>query len=123
MPKRKRTQRSNPKRSRGELPPPGTIFHELEDDLGTYVVISLPPPLTALLGRCTPAERDVLPDLIAGRSNSEIARRRRRSVRTVANQVASLLRRLGAGSRRELAALVAGHGRGKEGYGGSGSDG
>jgi DNA-binding NarL/FixJ family response regulator len=106
-----------------ELPPPGTAFYELETTGGTYVVAALPPPLALLLARCTPAERDVFPDLLAGRSNAEIATRRRRSVRTVANQVASLLWRLGARSRRELAALAAGHGREAKGYGGPGSAG
>jgi DNA-binding NarL/FixJ family response regulator len=50
----------------------------------------------------TPAERAVLTKVVEGASNAEIAQSRRSSVRTVANQVASLLRKLGAGSRFDL---------------------
>jgi DNA-binding CsgD family transcriptional regulator len=53
------------------------------------------------------AQREVLDLLIEGHSNAEIARRRGRSPRTVAHQVASLFRRLGVASRAELFALVA----------------
>jgi DNA-binding NarL/FixJ family response regulator len=48
------------------------------------------------------AERDVLHLLERGLSNSEIARLRSRSARTIANQVASLLRKTRSSSRREL---------------------
>jgi DNA-binding NarL/FixJ family response regulator len=54
----------------------------------------------------SPAEREVLELLAAGHTNAEIARRRRSSVRTVANQVASIFRRLGVGSRAQLAAAL-----------------
>lgn len=50
----------------------------------------------------TQAERHVLALLRRGLSNSEIARARERSVRTVANQVASLLRKTTCSSRRAL---------------------
>lgn len=49
-----------------------------------------------------PGEREVLRLLLAGHSNSEIASARGTSARTVANQVASLLKKLGARSRYEL---------------------
>ncbi|WP_437554431.1 LuxR C-terminal-related transcriptional regulator [Sorangium sp. So ce367] len=52
----------------------------------------------------TPAERDVLELLRRGLTNAEIARLRERSSRTVANQVASVLHKCGAPSRRALAA-------------------
>ena len=58
----------------------------------------------AAVPQLTPAEREVLEDVIRGGSNREIAARRRASVRTVANQVAGLLKKLGAASRLELAA-------------------
>lgn len=48
------------------------------------------------------AERDVLVRLVRGDSNAVIARARKTAVRTVANQVASLLRKTGASSRYEL---------------------
>lgn len=44
---------------------------------------------------------------LANLSNAEIAERRGTSPRTVANQVASLFRKLGVASRSELRALVA----------------
>lgn len=50
----------------------------------------------------TPAEREVLALVIEGGSNAAIARQRKTSVRTVANQVASLLAKLEAGSRYDL---------------------
>jgi DNA-binding NarL/FixJ family response regulator len=50
----------------------------------------------------TSAEQAVLSHLVEGASNAAIARARSTSVRTVANQVASLLRKLGAGSRFDL---------------------
>ena len=52
----------------------------------------------------TPAEREVLEGVILGRSNREIAERRGSSLRTVANQVAALLKKHGVGSRSELSA-------------------
>jgi DNA-binding NarL/FixJ family response regulator len=45
--------------------------------------------------------------LLSGASNAEIARLRRTSVRTVANQVAAILKKLGAGSRTELPMILA----------------
>jgi DNA-binding NarL/FixJ family response regulator len=50
----------------------------------------------------TSAERAVLDLVVRGASNAEIARTRGSSIRTVANQVASLLRKLAATSRFEL---------------------
>lgn len=47
----------------------------------------------------------MLVDLLDGQSNAEIAARRGRSARTVANQVAAVLRKLGVSSRIELIAL------------------
>ncbi len=51
----------------------------------------------------TLAEKDVLELLAAGLSNAEIASRRNRSVRTIANQVAKLLAKTGSSTRRALA--------------------
>lgn len=55
-------------------------------------------------GVLTTAEREVLALVDRGLSNEAIARIRSRSVRTIANQVAALLRKTGATSRRALAA-------------------
>jgi DNA-binding CsgD family transcriptional regulator len=50
----------------------------------------------------TAAERDVLDLLTQGLSNDEIAATRQRSVRTIANQVAELLRKTSSPTRRAL---------------------
>ena len=50
----------------------------------------------------SPSEREVLSLVVAGATNREIAKARRVSERTIANQVASILRKLGAASRFEL---------------------
>jgi DNA-binding NarL/FixJ family response regulator len=55
--------------------------------------------------RLTPSEREVLDLLRLGYSNARIAEARGRSERTVANQVASLLQKLKAPSRRALGTL------------------
>lgn len=54
----------------------------------------------------TEAERAVLTLLREGLSNADIARRRGTTERTIANQVASMLRKSRAPSRRALAALT-----------------
>ncbi len=60
----------------------------------------------------TAAERAVLALAAAGLSNAEAAARRGVSPRTVANQMASLFRKLGVHSRLELQAWIAGlHGQ------------
>lgn len=56
----------------------------------------------------TPAERDIARDVLAGCSTAEIARRRERSPRTIANQLASIYRKLGVSSRAELAVRLFG---------------
>ncbi len=81
-----------------------------EVDLGgdSYVVLSYPTPALGAAGRArlSGAERDVLAHLLEGLTNAEIARRRGTATRTVANQVASILRKLRLGSRAELAARL-----------------
>lgn len=54
----------------------------------------------------TSAERDVLDLVVQGLSNAEIARMRNRSIRTIANHVAALLRKTGSATRRGLVARV-----------------
>jgi len=64
--------------------------------------------VTFSLAHCaslTDAEREVARMAGAGMSNRAIAGRRRTSVRTVANQIASVLRKLGVGSRAALATI------------------
>ena len=52
----------------------------------------------------TDAERAVMAALLDGKSYADIARRRRRSVSTIAKQAGSAFRKLGVSSRAELAA-------------------
>ncbi len=60
-----------------------------------------PPTLSA-------AEREVALAVIEGRSNAEIAAARRTSVRTVANQIVAVYRKLGVHSRPELVVALSG---------------
>jgi DNA-binding CsgD family transcriptional regulator len=56
------------------------------------------------LADLTEAERDVARRALGGMSNARIARARGSSVRTVTNQLASVFRKLGVGSRAGLIA-------------------
>ena len=58
--------------------------------------------------RLTDAERATIQLALVGLRNSEIATRRSVAARTVANQLASAYRKLGVGSRAELAAWSSG---------------
>jgi DNA-binding NarL/FixJ family response regulator len=76
--------------------------------LGTerFAVLSFPLAPISLPESLSDAERAVARALLAGASNRQIAAARRTSVRTVANQMASLLRKLGARSRMEAIAAI-----------------
>ena len=85
--------------SRGKrmAPPPNLVAEQIDDELVVFSWdIAEPPPAL------TSAERDVLRRVVRGESNQAIAAARNTSVRTIANQVASLLRKCGAGSRFDL---------------------
>jgi DNA-binding CsgD family transcriptional regulator len=56
----------------------------------------------------TPAEAEVARLAAAGHSNAAISRARRVHVRTIANQLESIYRKLGIASRHELAARLYG---------------
>jgi DNA-binding NarL/FixJ family response regulator len=78
--------------------PVGLVVELVDDDLAVFswdVETDRAPELT-------PAEAAVLQLIVEGASNAEISRARSTSVRTVANQVASLLRKLNATSRFDL---------------------
>jgi DNA-binding CsgD family transcriptional regulator len=71
-----------------------------------FLVLSFPvtdPPAS----RLTAAEADVVRQIVMGRSNQEIAACRGTAVRTVVNQVAVILRKLGARSRYDVVAQLA----------------
>lgn len=61
-------------------------------------------PDEALPSVLSRSEREIAVLMLQGASNSEIAASRMKSERTIANQVASIFRKLGVGSRSELAA-------------------
>ncbi|MCZ7680271.1 MAG: helix-turn-helix transcriptional regulator [Sandaracinaceae bacterium] len=56
----------------------------------------------------TDAEREVCRMILLGRSNAQIATARHTAPRTVANQVASIFKKLGVASRAELLARLLG---------------
>jgi DNA-binding CsgD family transcriptional regulator len=73
----------------------------------SLVVISMPVADTSSAGAgLTVAERQVAHDVLAGLSNAEIARRRGRSPRTIANQLGSIYRKLRVSSRAEMTARL-----------------
>ena len=75
-------------------------------DGSDLLVLSQPLAAPLIPDALTAAERDVVRRLLAGRSNEAIAAARRTSVRTVANQVAAIFRKLGVASRSELIAKL-----------------
>jgi DNA-binding NarL/FixJ family response regulator len=87
-------------------PPAGlraSTFRLRGQDVAVLSFPSDPPPLPAEL---SPAEREVMLLVLDGVSNAEIARRRGRSARTIANQIAACYKKLGVSSRLELAAKL-----------------
>jgi DNA-binding NarL/FixJ family response regulator len=85
-------------------------------DLGpdAYAILECPSPAAGHLRTgLTPAERHVVALITRGLSNADIARQRGSAPRTVANQAASIFRKLRVGSRLELGALLARGERGR----------
>src|SRR5688500_1465871 len=93
---------TSPAPARGPTPPAGVEAERFAIDGVEFVAFSWGTPATS--PDVTAAESAVLALVLDGASNADIARARGVSTRTVANQVASLLRKLGAGSRYELVA-------------------
>ena len=73
-----------------------------------YLVISYELGDPQRMEALTPAECDVALGLVRGWSPLRIAKARRTSLRTVANQAQAIYRKLGVASRLELAALLRG---------------
>ncbi|HSD90908.1 MAG TPA: helix-turn-helix transcriptional regulator [Kofleriaceae bacterium] len=88
-------------------PPKGLGVERLVVDGEELLVFSWSEAPAILMG-LTGAEREVLARVVRGESNAAIARGRKTSERTVANQVASLLRKTGAKSRFDLIRRYAG---------------
>jgi DNA-binding NarL/FixJ family response regulator len=82
--------------------PEGLQASSLQVGNARYVLLSLPRAWD-LGGDLTQAERQVALAVLAGLSNADIARMRGSSPRTVANQLASIFRKLKVRSRAELA--------------------
>ena len=89
-------------------PPAGLRSSRLELWGAQYVVLSYPAQRKALPADLTAAEREVALLIGRGFSNAEIAAARGVALRTVANQVAALFRKLGASSRVDVARKIAG---------------
>jgi DNA-binding CsgD family transcriptional regulator len=93
-------------------PPPGIEIARMEVGGTEYAVLTFPAETAAsseghaALTNLTAAERAVVAEICAGRSNAAIATSRRTSPRTIANQLASIYRKLGVASRFELVALL-----------------
>lgn len=74
--------------------------------MGDTELVIVSKPLIPVDSCLTPSELEVARLIAAGRSNAEVAAARGRSERTIANQVASILRKLGISSRHQIAHLV-----------------
>lgn len=83
--------------------PPELVAYELEPRrvLFVYPLPTMPP-----IADLTAAEREVAALVLDGHDNAGIAKARGTSLRTTANQVASIFRKLGVSSRAELAAKI-----------------
>jgi DNA-binding NarL/FixJ family response regulator len=93
------------KSAKRETPPSDLRASHVQLGSGSYVLVSFARGAPSAASRqLTPSERSVASWLVEGLSNAEIARLRGSRPRTVAKQVASIYRKLGVGSRAELAA-------------------
>ena len=90
------------KRSLPAEPPPSLLAYELEPGKVLFVH-TLPAPEVEGLSA---AEKEVLVLLLNDHDNASISDARGTSTRTTANQVASIFKKLGVGSRAELAAKL-----------------
>jgi DNA-binding CsgD family transcriptional regulator len=92
--------------------PSGAEFFWLETGKERLVLLSFPEsaPVGAMEPKwtcqLTPAESSILHHLLLGHSDASIARARKRSPRTIGHQVASIFRKVGVNSRRELLAMM-----------------
>jgi DNA-binding NarL/FixJ family response regulator len=84
-------------------PPAGLRSRHLRLNGDEVLIVSFPLFSTPLPASLTSAERDVAFRALTGASNRTIALERGSSVRTVANQLSSIFKKLRIGSRAELA--------------------
>jgi DNA-binding NarL/FixJ family response regulator len=71
-----------------------------------YFVLSYPIAVATFPSTLTPAEQAVAGRIVEGASFREIGKERGTSQRTIANQAKAIYRKLGVGSRLELAAFA-----------------
>ncbi|HEX7600545.1 MAG TPA: helix-turn-helix transcriptional regulator [Polyangiaceae bacterium] len=88
--------------------PPALRASELRVGDEAYVVLSYSLAEPSVPTSLSKAEREVASALVEGESYAQIATRRGTASRTVANQVASIFRKLGVSSRLELAVRLQG---------------
>lgn len=81
---------------------PSGLRVEGSADDGTTVVVSYLVPEADWQALLTSTETEIACGVLAGLSNADIARKRGTAVRTIANQVASIYRKLQVRSRLEL---------------------
>jgi DNA-binding NarL/FixJ family response regulator len=92
-----------------ELPAPRDLrASKLETSTREILVLSYQLASPTIPDGLTAAEREVLAGILGGQSNAAIARGRRTAVWTVANQVASIFRKLRVASRAELVSVLFG---------------
>jgi DNA-binding CsgD family transcriptional regulator len=86
-------------------PLPGPRFHGLDSEANLVLSIAIPvePLERAALSR---AEKAITAQLVEGKSTVEIGAARGTSTRTLANQIASIYRKLRVSGRRELVAVL-----------------
>ena len=87
-----------------ELPSPTGLeaaTFSVDDD--EYAILSFPLPEVRIPAELTAAEAEVVRSALDGRSNAEIARARKTSSNTVANQLRSVYAKLQLSGRSELA--------------------
>jgi DNA-binding CsgD family transcriptional regulator len=89
---------------KAELPSPTGLeaaTFSVDDD--EYAILSFPLPEVRIPAELTTAEAEVVRSALDGRSNAEIARARKTSSNTVANQLRSVYAKLQLSGRNELA--------------------
>ena len=88
-----------------DAPTPRIVTFNMDDSV--LAVVTVPLVEGSALSKLTPVERQVATLAAGGLSNAAIGRYRGTSERTVANQIASILRKLNVGSRYHLASRLA----------------
>jgi DNA-binding NarL/FixJ family response regulator len=91
------------------IPPQGMAAHRFDVGPDAFAILEFPvgdPASVPAPDTLTPSEQDVMRLILEGKSNQEIAHARRRAVRTIANQIASIFKKLRVGSRCELYAVA-----------------